>query len=125
MPLVVFSHGLTGSPISSGYIQVLTLLASHGFVVAAPFHGDPRFSRTRIEDLSDVAYLLVAYNQVVEMMLQRPLSLIALTDKLLADPNYSQGIDPDHIGGFRGRARGKAMLHLIGARITTSLGFRY
>src|SRR5258706_4007728 len=123
MPLVVFSHGLTGSPISSGYIQVLTLLATHGFVVAAPFHGDPRFSRVRIQDLSDVAYLLVAYNQVVEMMLQRPLSLIALTDKLLADPGYSQGIDPDHIGGFGASLGGEAMLHLIGARITTSLGF--
>jgi len=48
LPLVVYSHGLTGSPISKGYVQVMVELAAHGFMVAAVFHGDPRFSRVRI-----------------------------------------------------------------------------
>src|SRR5260221_4417948 len=122
-PLIVFSHGLTGSPISPGYVDAMTLLASHGFMVGAVFHGDPRFSRTRIQDLSDAGYLVLNFNHVVEMQLMRPLSLVAMTDRLLADRGFSPGIDTDHIGGFGASLGGEAMLHLLGARITTTVGF--
>jgi hypothetical protein len=123
LPLIVFSHGLTGSPISPGYVSATALLASHGFMVGAVFHGDPRFSRVRIQDLGDFGYLLTNFNHVVEMQLMRPLSLRAMTDALLADPAFSAGIDADRIGGFGASLGGEAMLHLLGARITTSLGF--
>ncbi|MDH5263963.1 MAG: hypothetical protein OEX21_04320, partial [Betaproteobacteria bacterium] len=39
LPLLVFSHGLGGSPISGGYIDAMVDLASQGFMVAAVFHG--------------------------------------------------------------------------------------
>jgi len=123
VPLIIYSHGLGGSPISSGYLQTIALLASHGYMVAGVFHGDSRFSKIRIEDFADVAYVLAGYNFIVEMSLMRPLSLIALTDKLLADPNYSVGIDRDRIGGFGASMGGEAMLHLLGASITTNVGF--
>jgi predicted dienelactone hydrolase len=122
LPLIVFSHGLTGSPISSGYVAALVQLAAQGFIVAAPFHGDPRFSRVRIEDISDVAYLLANFDRVAEMELMRPLSLKVMLDTLLADPGYAAGIDPNRIVGFGASLGGEAMALLLGAKLTTSIG---
>jgi uncharacterized protein DUF5648/platelet-activating factor acetylhydrolase isoform II len=121
LPLIVYSHGLTGSPISQGYVQVMVELAAHGFMVGAVFHGDPRFSRVRIEDISDVFYVLRNFDHVVEMQLMRPLSLKAMTDFLLSDPGYAPGIDTERIGGFGASLGGEAMALLLGARLTTSL----
>ena len=42
-PVLVFSHGYLGSPTSNDYIDAIALMASFGYVVAAPFHGDGRF----------------------------------------------------------------------------------
>jgi len=122
LPLLVFSHGLTGSPISSGYVQALVQFAAQGFMVAAPFHGDPRFSRVRIEDLSDVVFLFSNFDRVAEMELMRPLSLKVMLDRILADPGYSPGIDPDRIVGFGASLGGEAMMLLAGAKLTTSTG---
>lgn len=120
LPLIVFSHGLGGSPISEGYLQALVGLASHGFMVAAPFHGDPRFSRIRIEDLGDVAFLLTQFDQFVEMELMRPAALKSMVDALLAHPALSPAIDADRIGGFGTSMGGQALANLLGARLTTS-----
>jgi fermentation-respiration switch protein FrsA (DUF1100 family) len=122
LPLLVFSHGLTGSPISSGYVQALVQFAAQGFMVAAPFHGDPRFSRVRIEDLSDVFYLLNNFDHVAEMELMRPLSLKVMLDVILANPGYSPGIDTNRIVGFGASLGGEAMMLLAGAKISTSTG---
>lgn len=121
LPLIVYSHGLTGSPISEGYVQVLVQLAANGFMVAAPFHGDPRFSRVRIEDLSDLIYLIRDFDRVVELQLMRPVALKATTDYLLADPGFAPGIDTERIGGFGASMGGEAMALLLGAKLTTSL----
>src|SRR5476649_259425 len=109
LPLIVYSHGLTGSPISSGYVQVLVETAAQGFMVAAPFHGDPRFSRVRVQDFSDAVWLALNFDQVVEMELMRPLSLKAMTDVLLANQDYVAGIDTARIGGFGASLGGEAM----------------
>jgi predicted dienelactone hydrolase len=121
LPVIVFSHGLTGSPIDDGYIQAIVALASQGFMVAAPFHGDPRFSRVRIDTISDVAFLITQFDRVAEMELMRPLSLKFMLDKLLADPGYAPGIDVDRIGGFGASLGGEAMATLTGARLSTSI----
>ncbi|HUQ29319.1 MAG TPA: hypothetical protein VM051_12050 [Usitatibacter sp.] len=123
LPLIVFSHGLTGSPISKGYVNILTLLASHGYMVGAVFHGDPRISPVRIESLGDLAYLIAFNSNIVEMQLMRPLSLKAFNDRLLGDSRYSPGIDTERIAGFGASLGGEAMMHLLGADITTTLGF--
>ncbi len=122
LPLVVFSHGLGGSPLSPGYLDALVDLASHGFVVGAVFHGDGRFSRLRIEDLGDAVFLLTRFDEFVEMELMRPVSLKAMTDTLLAHPQFSTAIDPDRIAGFGASMGGQAMANLLGARLTTSIG---
>jgi hypothetical protein len=122
LPVIVYSHGLTGSPISSGYVEVLVQTAAQGFMVAAPFHGDPRFSRVRVQDFSDVLFLTLNFDQVVEMELMRPLSLKAMTDVLLANQGYAAGIDAARIGGFGASLGGEAMTLLLGAQMTTTLG---
>lgn len=120
MPLIVYSHGLAGSPIDKGYMQTIAELASLGYVVAAPFHGDPRFSRIRIEDFADFAYFLLNFDHVVEMQALRPVGLKAMLDVLLASP-YAAGVDPGRIAGFGASMGGEAMIHLLGAGITASL----
>ncbi len=122
LPLVVFSHGLGGSPISPGYLQAMTDLASFGFVVGAVFHGDPRFSRIRIENIGDIAFLFTNFDQFVEMELMRPLSLKQFTDRLLAHPGFAPAIRPDAIGAFGASMGGQAVINLLGAKLTTSLG---
>jgi len=122
LPFIVYSHGLGGSPISSGYLQVMATLASNGYMVGGVFHGDARFSPIRVENVADAIVFLAGYNLFVNMELMRPLSLIAMTDRLLADPNYSAGINRDQIGGFGASMGGEAMLHLLGANITINVG---
>ena len=122
LPLIVYSHGLSGSPIGKGYINVMAQLAAHGYMVAAVFHGDARFSRVRLEDFGDYFYALTQYNRVAEMMLMRPVSLKAATDMLLAHGGYSPGIDTERIGGFGASMGALAMANLLGARMTTSIG---
>lgn len=122
LPLVVFSHGLGGSPISPGYVGAMVDLASHGFMVAAPFHGDPRFSRIRVEDLGDFLTVLAHFDEFAEMELLRPVALKALADTLLASPAYSAGIDAGRIGGFGASLGAQAMANLLGARLTVGLG---
>ena len=59
-PVVAFSHGYSGSPLSSDYISALSVFASYGYVVVAPFHGDLRFSDLTIDNLSDAIAVAVA-----------------------------------------------------------------
>ncbi len=121
LPLIVYSHGLGGSPISQGYVDVLVQLAAQGFMVAGIFHGDPRFSRVRVQDLGDFAYLLLNFDHVVEMELVRPASLKTMLDVVLASP-YAAGVDSSRIGGFGASLGGEAMTLLAGAHVTTTLG---
>jgi fermentation-respiration switch protein FrsA (DUF1100 family) len=121
-PLVVFSHGLGGSPIDAGYLDAVVQLAAQGFIVAGVFHGDARFSRMRIEDLSDFFFLVRNFSNVVEMETMRPLSLRAMTDVLLAHPGFAPAIDAARIGGFGASLGGEAMAILLGARLTTTIG---
>jgi hypothetical protein len=121
LPFIVYSHGLTGSPIGKGYINVMVQLAAQGYMVGAVFHGDPRFSRTRVEDLADLANVLFNFDRVVEMQMMRPLSLKTMLDVLLADPGYAPGIDTARIGGFGASLGGLAMVGLLGGKITTSI----
>jgi predicted dienelactone hydrolase len=121
LPLVVFSHGLSGSPLDDGYLQAIVALASEGFMVAAPFHGDPRFSRVRINDLADVGYILTQYDRLLEMQAMRPLALKVMLDLLLADPSYGTAIDTNLIGGFGASMGGESMALLAGAKVTTTI----
>jgi predicted dienelactone hydrolase len=120
-PLVVYSHGLGGSPLGEGYLEVMVALAAQGFVVSGVFHADARISLVRLEDLGDVVFTLVFFPLIVEMQAMRPFALKALADRMLGDPGYARGIDAERIGGFGASLGGEAMAHLVGAGITCTL----
>lgn len=117
-PLLVFSHGLAGSPVDGKSIDFLVRLASYGYIVSAPFHGDGRFSRLRVEDLGDLFYIVRNFDRIVEMQAMRPFSMKAVIDLLLAHPDFGTRIDAARIGGIGGSMGGATMTLLLGAHLT-------
>ncbi len=124
-PLLVFSHGLQGSPLSSDYLMALTIFASNGYVVAAPFHGDARFAIVQPESLNDFAYLLTHLRDFNAMQALRPLSLSATLDVLLAHPQWRAHLDATRIGGFGASLGGESLLLMAGAGLTTTVGMSW
>jgi predicted dienelactone hydrolase len=121
-PLLVFSHGYSGSPLSNDYVGAIAVLASFGYVVAAPFHGDARFFTASLDSFSDVVFLLRHLQNFVALQALRPLSLSATIDLLLADPRWAGRIDSAQIGAFGASLGGEAVLLMAGAGLTTSAG---
>ena len=121
-PVLAFSHGYGGSPISNDYIGALSWFASYGFVVVAPFHGDPRFSNLKIDDLADAVKVLSHLGDFVALQALRPLSMSAALDLLLAHPKWRDHVDATQIGGFGASIGGETLMLMGGAGLTTSLG---
>ena len=119
-PVLAFSHGYSGSPISSDYISALSVFASYGYVVIAPFHGDLRFSVLKIEDLGAAIALLTNLSNFTALQALRPLSISAALNRVLAHPQWQGHIDNTQIGGFGASMGGETMMLLGGARLTTS-----
>jgi predicted dienelactone hydrolase len=119
-PVVAFSHGYGGSPISGDYISALSIFASYGYVVIAPFHGDLRFSVLKIEDLRAAILLGLHLSDFTALQALRPLSISAALDLVLAHPQWQGHIDPTQIGGFGASMGGETMMLLGGAGLTTS-----
>ena len=90
-PLVMLSHGRGSTGLS--YAWFAQTLASHGYIVAAPYHW-----RANTYD-STVAYL-------ANKLWQRPVDVSLDIDFLLSDPAWSKYIDPGRIGGRRPQPRG-------------------
>jgi len=122
-PVLAFSHGYGGSPISNDYIAALSWFASYGFVVVGPFHGDPRFSNLKIEDLSDAVTVLSHLSDFVALQSLRPLSMSAALDLMLAHPQWRDHVDSTQIGGFGASMGGETLMLMSGAGLTTSLLF--
>ncbi len=121
-PVLLFSHGFGGSPISSEYIDALKLFASHGYVVVAPFHGDSRFADARISSLDDLLRAIVDFPDYTAMQAVRPHSLSSALDVVLADPDFAARIDTTRIGGFGASLGGESLLLMRGAQLTVSVG---
>jgi len=124
-PLLLFSHGYAGSPLSNDYVGAIAVLASFGYVVAAPFHGDGRFADLALDNLSDALYLLAHIRDALAMQAIRPLSLSATIDLLLTHPQWRDRIDATRIGGFGASFGGQSLLLMAGAGLTTSLGLAW
>jgi len=120
-PVLVFSHGLNGSPISNDYIEAVAVFASYGYVVVAPFHGDPRFSNLKVDDLKDAVTVLANLPDFVALQALRPRAVSAALDLVLAHPQWRDHVDTTQIGGFGASMGGETMLLLAGARLTSSL----
>ena len=120
-PAVVFSHGYTGSPISSDdYLLAITTCASYGYVVIAPFHGDLRFCDLHIEDIEDVAKVVLKLDDFTAVQALRPLAVSAALNLVLNHPQWKDHIDETRIGGFGASMGGETMLLLGGARLTVT-----
>ena len=99
--LVLISHGTGGGRLNHRVTAIR--LAEGGYVVAAPEHAgdswrDDRFSGTSAN------------------WRRRPGQLSAVLDRLLADPDLGQRIDPARIGAVGHSAGGYTVLALSGAR---------
>lgn len=117
-PLLVFSHGLAGNPVDGKSIDFLVRMASFGYIVAAPFHGDKRFSRVKIEDIEDILYVALNFDRIVELQAMRPVAVKSVIDMMLGHPQFSAYIDPERIGGIGGSMGGATLTWLLGAEIT-------
>ena len=121
-PVIAFSHGFAGSPLSGDHLVVLSWLASYGYVVVAPFHGDPRITDLKIDDFGDAVTVLLHLSDAVAMQALRPLSVSAALDLVLAHPQWRDHVDASQIGGFGASMGGETMMLLGGAALTTSPG---
>lgn len=124
-PVLMFSHGYGGSPISSDHIIALSIFASYGYVIVAPFHGDPRISDLKIEDLQDAVRVLGHLDDFVALQSLRPLSMSAALDLMLAHPQWRDHLDASQIGAFGASMGGETVMLMAGAGLTTSLGFSW
>ena len=121
-PVLIFSHGYRSSPLSNDHLYAMTVFASFGYVVAAPFHADATFSDLKLEDFGDVFYLLTHLENFLAMQALRPLALSATIDLLLAQPQWRDRVDAAQIGGFGASMGGESLLLMAGAGLTTSIG---
>jgi predicted dienelactone hydrolase len=128
-PILLFSHGLTGSPLSGDYINAVRLFASWGYVVVAPFHGDLRFANVKLDRFSDYFYALVNIKDFVAMQSVRPLSMSLGLDAMLAGTQFAAQfaghVDPARVGGFGASLGGETLLLMAGAQLTTTVGQAY
>jgi predicted dienelactone hydrolase len=121
-PVLLFSHGFGGSPISSDYIEALKIFASHGYVVIAPFHDDSRIVDVRVDTLDELVKAILDFPNYTAMQAIRPRVLSAALDVVLAEPAFAARIDATRIGGFGASAGGESLLLMRGAQLTVSIG---
>ena len=120
-PVIVFSHGLGDSPLTSeDYISALSILASYGYIVIAPFHGDYRFSDLGIDNLGDAIEVASHLDNFTALQALRPLSISAALTLVLDHPQWQGHIDATQIGGFGVSMGGETMMLLGGAGLMTS-----
>jgi len=121
-PVLLFSHGLSGSPLSGDYIEAVKFFASHGYVVVAPFHGDLRFANLELDGFRDALYALLNFKTFVAMQAVRPLSLSSALDAVLGHADFRDRVDAANVGGFGASLGGESLLLMAGAALTTTIG---
>jgi predicted dienelactone hydrolase len=100
LPLIVVSHGRTGS--FAGHHDTDEVLADAGFIVAAISHpGDTSADLSRTDDLS--------------IYVSRPNDIKRLVDFMLGLPAFASSIDRERIGLFGFSRGGYTALAVIGA----------
>lgn len=120
-PAIAFSHGFGDSPVSSEeYISALTYIASYGYIVIAPFHGDFRFSNLNMESLGDFIAVATNISDFTALQALRPLSISAALDLILNHPQWRDHIDASQVGGFGASMGSETVMLLAGAGLTTS-----
>ncbi|HSV20140.1 MAG TPA: hypothetical protein VLR71_17120 [Casimicrobiaceae bacterium] len=114
LPVLLYSHGYGGSPLSGNYLRALQAFASWGYVTVAPFHGDLRYSVVGpdADESARKAYIPI-WSEFVAMQAIRPLSLSAGLDAMLMRADWRDRIDVNRVGAF-GISQGGETLMLVG-----------
>jgi predicted dienelactone hydrolase len=108
-PLIVMSHGRTGS--LAGHHDIAEVLADAGFIVAAINHaGDTSADLSRTDDLSIYVQRPNDIKRLVDFMLGK-----RLIDLMLGTPAFASHIDPERVGLFGFSRGGYTALAVIGA----------
>jgi len=121
-PILMFSVGLGGSPLSDLTIDAVSVFASYGYVVVAPFHADARIADVRIQDLEELFFAALDFKSFIAMQALRPLTLKLALDDVLALPDYAAHVDVARVGAFGGSLGGESAMLMTGARLTTTIG---
>ncbi len=121
-PVVLHSHGYAGSPLDGTYLGAMLTLASFGYVTAAPFHGDPRWSLLGFEAIFEEGIAGEAlWRDYVAMQAIRPVTARALLDALSAHPQWKGSLDLARVGGFGVSQGGETLMLMGGAALTTTV----
>ena len=91
----------------------MTIFASFGYVVAAPFHTDATFRRWG--SLDNISGILTGFEQFNTLQALRPLTLAATLDLVLAQPQWRDRVDATQVGGFGASMGAESMLLMAGA----------
>ena len=119
LPVLLYSHGYGGSPLTGNYLRAMIAFASWGYVAVAPFHGDLRYSVFGPQDaqaFQGKAYIPI-WSEFVAMQAVRPLSLSAGLDVMLSRAEWRDRIDPNHVGAFGISQGGETLMLLGGAEL--------
>ena len=121
-PVLLYSHGYGGSPLTGNYLRSLIAFASWGFIAVAPFHGDLRYSVFG-PDNSGLALKvhIPIWSEFVAMQAIRPLSISAELDLVLAHPDWRNHVDSGRVGAFGISQGGETLMLLGGAGLTYDL----
>ncbi len=121
LPVLAFSHGYAGSPLSDSYFEAQLAFASWGFVVIAPFHGDLRYTPFAPDSGDNGPGYIPVWSEFVAMQSTRPLSISAGLDLLAAHPQWRDRIDLNRTGAFGISQGGETLMLLGGAEVTYGL----
>jgi predicted dienelactone hydrolase len=121
-PVLAFSHGYGGSPLSDDYVAALSWFASYGYIVVAPFHGDARISAIRIDNFDDAVMVLAHLRDFTALQTMRPLAMSAALDLVLDHPQWRDHINAAQIGGFGASMGGETLMLMGGAGFTVTAG---
>ena len=122
-PMIAFAHGFRGSPLSSDYIEAMTVVASYGYIVAGSILRRPTLYRSHSRQPQRRRCVIVESRQFCRTSGIASVATSAEIDLMLSDPQWSDHIDETQIGGFGASMGGETLLLLGGAELTTSLDF--
>lgn len=122
LPVLLFSHGYGGSPLSGTYLDAIASFASWGYVVVAPFHGDFRYSVFGPDNGGEPPLYVPIWDEFVAMQATRPLSLSAAVDLLSTHAHWRDRVDLARVGAFGISQGGETIMLAGGAALTNELG---
>jgi pimeloyl-ACP methyl ester carboxylesterase len=122
LPVLLFSHGYGGSPLTGSYLRAMLAFASWGYVTVAPFHGDLRYSVVGPDaSTSKTKAYIPIWSEFVAMQAVRPLSISAALDVMLNRVEWRDHVDAHRVGAFGISQGGETSMLLGGAELNYAL----